>query len=50
MRGVAFSVPHVMSCLIALGPISEGDGEGTEGMSAFVLVVGDLGRSGKNMS
>lgn len=50
MRGVAFSVPHVMSCFTALGPISEGDGEGTEGMSAFVLVVGDLGRSGKSMS
>lgn len=32
-RGVAFSVPHVMSCLTAAGPSCEGVGEGTAGTS-----------------
>lgn len=30
-RGVAVMVPHVMSCLTAAGPISDGEGVGTDG-------------------
>lgn len=45
IRGVAFSVPHVMSCFIAVGPSSDGVGEGTEGTSEKLSPVGDLGRS-----
>ena len=45
IRGVAFSVPHVMSCFIAVGPSSDGVGEGTEGTSEKLSPVGDFGRS-----
>lgn len=45
MRGVALSVPQVMSCLIAVGPSSEGVGEGRSGTNEKLLIVGDLGRS-----
>lgn len=45
MRGVALSVPHVMSCFTAAGPSSEGVGEGMEATSEWVSFVGDLGRS-----
>lgn len=45
IRGVASSVPHVISCFTAAGPSWEGVGEGSEGTNASVLVVGDLGRS-----
>ena len=44
-RGVAFSVPHVISCLTAAGPSSEGVGEGIDGTREKLLVIGDLGRS-----
>lgn len=46
MRGVALSVPHVINCLTAAGPSSDGVGEGIEGTSGKVLIVGDFGRSG----
>ena len=45
IRGVALSVPHVMSCLTAAGPSSEGVGEGTEGRREKPLPVGERGRS-----
>lgn len=45
MRGVAFSVPHVISCLTACGPNSDGVGEGIEGTSAKSSCPGDFGRS-----
>lgn len=45
MRGVAFSVPQVISCLTAAGPSSEGVGEGIDGTREKLSVVGDLGRS-----
>lgn len=45
IRGVAFRVPHVMSCFIAIGPNSDGVGEGTAGTSEKLSPVGDLGRS-----
>ena len=45
IRGVAVSVPHVMSCFIAIGPNSDGVGEGTAGTSEKLSPVGDLGRS-----
>ena len=44
-RGVALSVPHVMSCFTAAGPSSDGVGDGSEGTNALLFVVGDLGRS-----
>ncbi len=44
-RGVALSVPHVMSCFTAAGPSSEGVGDGIEGTSELTSLVGDLGRS-----
>jgi hypothetical protein len=47
MRGVALSVPHVMSCLTAVGPNSEGVGEGKFGTKEKLFIVGDLGRSGR---
>jgi len=46
MRGVAFRVPHVMSCFTAAGPNSEGVGEGIVGTKENLLIVGDLGRYG----
>ena len=46
MRGVAFRVPQVMSCLTAAGPSSEGVGEGIEGRSENPFLVGDFGWSG----
>jgi hypothetical protein len=45
IRGVAFSVPHVISCLTATGPSSEGVGEGIDGTREKSESVGDLGRS-----
>lgn len=45
MRGVALSVPHVISCLTAAGPSSDGVGEGMLGMKEKLFIVGDLGRS-----
>ena len=47
IRGVAFSVPHVMSCLTAAGPSSEGVGDGIEGSSENPLSVDELGLSVK---
>lgn len=45
IRGVAFRVPQVISCLTAAGPSSEGVGEGTAGTREKLFIVGDLGRS-----
>jgi hypothetical protein len=45
IRGVALSVPHVMSCLTAAGPSSDGVGEGIAGTREKLLMVGDFGRS-----
>ena len=45
IRGVAFRVPHVISCLTATGPSSEGVGEGIDGTREKSEDVGDLGRS-----
>ena len=45
MRGVALSVPHVISCFTAVGPSSEGEGEGIAGKSENPLFVGERGRS-----
>jgi len=42
MRGVAFRVPHVISCLMAAGPSSSGFAEGTAGSN----VVFDGGERG----
>ena len=44
-RGVAFKVPQVINCLTAVGPSSEGVGEGIDGTREKLLIVGDLGRS-----
>lgn len=44
-RGVAFKVPHVMSCLTAFEPIWSAVGEGTLGTSENPPAVGDFGRS-----
>lgn len=44
-RGVPVSVPQVTSCLTACGPSSEGVGDGIEGTSEKLPVVGDFGRS-----
>jgi hypothetical protein len=49
-RGVALSVPQVMSCLTAFGPSSEGVGEGRLGTSEKLCIVGDLGRSARDIS
>lgn len=43
IRGVALSVPHVISCLTAAGPSSAAVGEGRSGTRE--KPVGDLGRS-----
>ena len=43
MRGVAFSVPHVINSLTAAGPSSEGVGEGMFGSKENPFVEGDLG-------
>lgn len=45
MRGVALRVPHVISCLTAVGPSSDAVGEGMFGTREKLLIVGDLGRS-----
>lgn len=45
IRGVALSVPHVISCFTAAGPSSDGVGEGIAGTNEKLLIVGDLGRS-----
>lgn len=45
MRGVAFNVPHVISCFTAAGPSSEGVGDGIEGRRENPLFVGERGRS-----
>ena len=45
IRGVALSVPQVMSCLTAAGPSSEGVGEGSVGRREKPLAVGERGRS-----
>lgn len=47
-RGVAFKVPHVISCLTAFEPIWSAVGEGTSGTSEKPPVVGDFGRSAIN--
>ena len=44
-RGVAFKVPHVISCFIAAGPSSDGVGDGIEGTNECTSFVGDFGRS-----
>lgn len=46
MRGVALSVPHVISCFTAAGPSSDGVGEGRFGTSEKLFMVGERGRSG----
>lgn len=45
IRGVAFKVPQVISCLTAAGPSSAAVGEGRLGTREKLLIVGDLGRS-----
>lgn len=45
MRGVAFRVPHVISCFTAAGPSSDGVGDGMVGTREKLLIFGDLGRS-----
>lgn len=45
IRGVAFNVPQVMSCLTAAGPRSSGVGEGIAGTSPNPLFLGELGLS-----
>lgn len=45
IRGVALSVPHVMSCLTAAGPSWSGVGDGRLGISEELSVVGDRGLS-----
>ena len=47
IRGVALSVPHVISCLTASGPNSEGVGEGILGTSENLV---DFGRSVEKLS
>ena len=47
IRGVALSVPHVISCLTASGPSSEGVGEGIVGTSEKLSIAGVFGRSVK---
>jgi len=43
IRGVAFNVPHVISCFTAAGPSSEGVGEGMAGTSGNFFEFGDPG-------
>lgn len=50
MRGVAFRVPHVISCFTAAGPSSDGVGDGIVGTREKLLIVGDLGRSEGDLS
>ena len=45
IRGVASSVPQVMSCLTAAGPNSSGVGEGIAGTSPNPSFLGELGLS-----
>lgn len=45
IRGVAFRVPQVMSCLTAVGPNSSGVGEGMAGTNPNPLSLGELGLS-----
>jgi len=45
IRGVASSVPQVMSCLTAVGPSSSGVGEGIAGTNPNPLLLGELGLS-----
>lgn len=45
IRGVAFRVPQVMSCLTAAGPNSSGVGEGIAGTSPNPLFLGEAGSS-----
>lgn len=49
-RGVALSVPHVMSCFTAAGPSSDGVGDGIEGTREWISLVGDLGWSMRTVS
>ena len=49
IRGVAPSVPHVMSCLTAAGPSSSGVGEGTAGRRPKPLFEGERGWSIKRI-
>lgn len=46
-RGVALSVPHVISCFIPVGPSSDGVGDGIEGTNECKSSVNDFGRSAK---
>lgn len=50
IRGVAFKVPHVMSCLTACEPIWSAVGEGILGTSEKLPAVGDFGRPAKYKS
>lgn len=43
IRGVECSVPHVMSCFIALGPSSAGVGDGRLGTRWNPVLLGELG-------
>ena len=45
IRGVASSVPQVMSCLTAAGPSSSAVGEGIAGTNPNPLLLGELGLS-----
>jgi hypothetical protein len=45
IRGVALSVPQVISSLTPAGPSSEGVGEGRSAMREKLFIVGDLERS-----
>jgi len=47
IRGVASSVPQVMSCLTAAGPSSSGVGEGIAGTNPNPFSLGELGLSVK---
>jgi hypothetical protein len=46
IRGVAPSVPQVINCFTAAGPISSAVGEGIAGTSPNPLFLGELGLSG----
>lgn len=48
IRGVAFSVPHVISCFTATGPSSDGVGDGIVGNREKPLFDGECGRSDIN--
>lgn len=43
IRGVAFKVPHVISCFTAVGPNSDGVGEGIAGTRLKPLALVELG-------